>query len=96
MHVCAQIRAGPKPLVGWFQQQRSKADDSARRDYEERKDNKVRLQMPEFEQYVKSNGHVMSKTAKLISDLVEYGEARAKAGVLEKTLSLPVTAQKSE
>jgi hypothetical protein len=59
-------------------------------------DNKMRLQMPEFEQYVKSNREVMSKTAKLISDLVEYGEARAKAGALEKTLSLPFTAQKGE
>jgi hypothetical protein len=59
-------------------------------------ENKLRLQMPAFQAYAKSNRVLMSKTAALISDLVEYGEARAKAGALEKTLDLPVTAQESE
>lgn len=56
-------------------------------------DNKQRLNMPAFRDYVKANHEYMNKASRLISDFVEYGETKAKANALEATLELPATAQ---
>jgi hypothetical protein len=56
-------------------------------------DNKSRIQMPAYRDYAQANRELMSRTNQLISDFVDYGEARAKANLLEKTLELPVTAE---
>lgn len=56
-------------------------------------DNKNRIEMPPFPDYVKANRVLMTRTANLISDVVEYSEAKAKANLLEQALSLPVTAK---
>jgi hypothetical protein len=56
-------------------------------------ENKGTVHMPPFRDYARANRELMSKTNQLISDFVDYGEARAKADLLEKTLELPVTAE---
>jgi hypothetical protein len=56
-------------------------------------DNKNRLQMGPYRDYAKANRDLMSKTNQLISDFVDYGEAKTKANLLEKTLELPATAE---
>ena len=56
-------------------------------------ENKNRVQMPPYRDYAKANRELMSKTNQLISDLVDYSEAKTKANLLEKTLELPVTAE---
>lgn len=55
--------------------------------------NKKRVQMPPYRDYATANLELMRKTNQLISDFVDYGQARAKANLLEKTLELPVTAE---
>src|SRR5215831_1119598 len=52
-------------------------------------ENQKRVQMPPFQNYVRANHELISKTTSLISDLVDYGEARAKADNLENSLDLP-------
>jgi hypothetical protein len=59
-------------------------------------ENKNRIQMPQFRAYVKANQELMSRTSKLITDFVEYGETRAKEIALEKTLELSLTAREDE
>jgi hypothetical protein len=56
-------------------------------------ENKNRVRMPPYRDYAKANRDLMGKTNQLISDFVDYGEARAKADLLEKTMELPVTAE---
>ena len=52
--------------------------------------------MPPYRDYAKANRELMSRTNMLISDFVDYGEAKAKANILEKNLELPVTARDNE
>ena len=59
-------------------------------------ENKRAVNMPPFRDYVKANREYMSRASGLISAFVEYGETRAKADYLEKTLELPETAQVSK
>ena len=59
-------------------------------------ENQKRLNMPPFRDYAKANHELMNRTATLISDLVEYGEAKAKSDALVKTLDLPLTARENE
>lgn len=59
-------------------------------------ENKNRVQMPPFPDYARANRELMEKTSRLISDFVDYGEAKAKTDVLEKTMALPVTARENE
>ena len=56
-------------------------------------ENQSRVHMPAYQQYAMANSDVMGRAAKVISDVVQYGEARAKAIDLEKTLNLPVSAR---
>jgi hypothetical protein len=58
-------------------------------------DNHARIGMPPYKDYVKTNRELMTKTARLISDVVDYGETKAEAESLEKALDLPTTAQES-
>lgn len=59
-------------------------------------ENKNRVQLPPFPDYARANRELMEKTSRLISDFVDYGEAKAKTDVLEKTMALPVTARENE
>lgn len=59
-------------------------------------ENQSRVHMPQYEDYVNANSEVMTRTAKLITDLVEFDLAQARASGLEKSLNLPLTAQKNE
>jgi hypothetical protein len=59
-------------------------------------ENKNRIQMAPFLDYVKANRELMSRTSQLISDSVEYGEIRAKKTALEKTLELSLAARENE
>jgi hypothetical protein len=58
-------------------------------------DNQGRIGMPPYKEYVKANRELMTKTARLISDVVDYGETKAESESLEKALDLPTTAQES-
>ena len=60
------------------------------------RDNKHRVNMPAFHDYVKANREYMGKTSELISTFVEYGETRAKANGLEASLDLPQAAEVSK
>jgi hypothetical protein len=60
------------------------------------KDNKHRVNMPPFHDYVKANREYMGRTSELISSFVEYGETRAKANGLEASLDLPPTTDVSK
>jgi len=60
------------------------------------KDNKHRVNMPAFHDYVKANREYMSRTSELVSSFVEYGETRAKANGLEASLDLPPAAELSK
>jgi len=60
------------------------------------KDNKHRVNMPAFHDYVKANREYMGRTSELISSFVEYGETRAKANGLEASLDLPQAAEVSK
>lgn len=59
-------------------------------------ENKNRVQLPPYPEYAKANRELMDKTSRLISDFVDYGEAKAKTDALEKTMTLPVMAQEHE
>jgi hypothetical protein len=56
-------------------------------------ENKRSVNMPPFRDYVKANREYMSRASELISAFVEYGETKAKAESLEKSLELPETAE---
>jgi len=60
------------------------------------KDNKHRVNMPPFHDYVKANREYMGRTSELISSFVNYGETRAKANGLEAALDLPPVTEVSE
>jgi len=60
------------------------------------KDNKHRVNMPPFHEYVKANREYMGRTSGLISSFVEYGESRAKANGLEASLDLPPATEVSK
>ena len=59
-------------------------------------ENQSRVHMPQYEEYANSSSEVMTRTAKLITDLVEFDQARAKAKGLEKSLNLPLTALENQ
>ena len=58
--------------------------------------NQARVHMPPYKEYAMANSEVMREAAKVISDLVDFGEARARADALAKTHSLPVSARADE
>ena len=60
------------------------------------KENKHRVNMPTFHDYVKANREYMGRTSELISSFVNYGETRAKANGLEAALDLPPVTEVSE
>ncbi|WP_162601792.1 hypothetical protein [Occallatibacter savannae] len=60
------------------------------------RDNKHRVNMPAFHDYVKANREYMSRTSKLVSSFVEYGDARARANGLEASLDLPPATEVSK
>jgi hypothetical protein len=51
-------------------------------------DNRVQIHMQPYRDYVVANQQMIGKAHQMISDLVEYGEARAKADTLERELEL--------
>lgn len=51
-------------------------------------DNRVKIQLQPYRDYVSANQKMISKAYQTISDLVEYGEARAKADAMEQQLDL--------
>jgi hypothetical protein len=55
-------------------------------------DNQNRVQMQPFRDYVKANAELTSKLARMISDFVDYDEAKSKAESLEQKLDLPAVA----
>jgi hypothetical protein len=55
-------------------------------------DNKDRVHMQPFRDYVKANAELTSKLARLISDFVDYDEAKSKAESLDQKLELPAVA----
>lgn len=59
-------------------------------------ENQARVHMPEYENYARASSDAMIRTAKLISDFVEFDEAKAKAAGLEKELNLPMTARDNQ
>jgi hypothetical protein len=59
-------------------------------------ENQSRVHMPAFRDYAHANRELMTRTSQLISDLVDYGEAKTKANALEKTLDLPTEAKENE
>ncbi len=59
-------------------------------------DNKNKIQMPPYREYAKANLELMSRTNRMISDFVDYGDARTRADNLEKTLELPTVALEKE
>lgn len=60
------------------------------------KQNKDKVKMPAFKDYVQQNAKYMNRASQLISDFVEYGETRARADSLEKNLELPTTVSENE
>ena len=60
------------------------------------RDNKHRINMPAFDNYVKANREYMGRTSELISSFVDYGQTRAKAIDLEASLDLPPATEVSK
>ena len=56
-------------------------------------ENQSQVNMPPYRDYVKTNHEFMTKTARLISDFVDYGETKAETEALEKSLELSTIAQ---
>ncbi|HVJ08132.1 MAG TPA: hypothetical protein VM554_07095 [Acidisarcina sp.] len=52
-------------------------------------DNKDRIHMPAYRNYTAAGHELATRTATAVSDFVEYGKARSKAGSLEQELELP-------
>ena len=60
------------------------------------KENKLKVNMPTFRDYVEGNREYMGRTSELISSFVEYGETRAKANRLEASLNLSQSTELSK
>lgn len=60
---------------------------------ENRSQGQVRMQA--YKDYVMANRKLVTNTARLISDVVDYGESKAKAEALQKALTPPVTAREN-
>lgn len=56
-------------------------------------DNQNRIHMPEYQEYVRANRELMTKTTRLISDFADYSESKTMANELEKKLELPAVAR---
>jgi light-regulated signal transduction histidine kinase (bacteriophytochrome) len=56
-------------------------------------DNPSQVHMQAYRDYVKSNGELTSRIAKMIDDFVDYDEAKSKAASLEQKLELPAVAR---
>ncbi|HUX43888.1 MAG TPA: hypothetical protein VMV57_03975 [Terracidiphilus sp.] len=50
--------------------------------------NQNRLALPEYRDYVRTNSEFLHNTYRMISDYLDYGEAKSKADMLEKRLAL--------
>lgn len=50
--------------------------------------NQSRVHMPQFQNYVRANHELASRTAQMISDFVDYDQATSKADALEQKLEL--------
>lgn len=59
-------------------------------------ENHNRVQMPPYRDYAKANLELIDQASRLISDFVDYDEAKARTDALEKMMALPVTAQEQE
>ena len=59
-------------------------------------DNKNKIHMPPYREYAKANLELMSRTNRLISDFIDYGDARSKADNFERALELPTVALEKE
>ena len=55
-------------------------------------ENHSKVHFPAYQDYARGNWELMSKTARLINDFVEYGENKADVLALERNLDLPLTA----
>jgi len=51
------------------------------------------IRMKPYQDYTRATYEVNNRAARVISDIVEYGKAQAKAGSLEKQLELPPSSQ---
>lgn len=51
-------------------------------------ENSNRIHFPEYRDYVHANSELLSKAHQMISDFVDYGEAKSKADSLEQKLSI--------
>lgn len=58
-------------------------------------ENRNQVSFPPYRDYVKANRQYMVKTARLISDFVDYGETKAEAEAFERALELPTTAKEN-
>ena len=54
-------------------------------------DNSTRVQMQPYRDYVRANRELTEKLARMISDFVDYDNAKSKADALEQKLELPAT-----
>lgn len=63
--------------------------DHLTRTIEHLNDNQSHIQMQPFRDYVHLNRELISKAHNMISDFVEYGEAKAKADAIEREHALP-------
>ncbi|MBW4026258.1 hypothetical protein [Acidipila rosea] len=54
-------------------------------------DNRAKVHMPPYRDYAKANYELAARTTAVISDLVEYGKAKAKSESLEQKLELPAS-----
>jgi hypothetical protein len=52
-------------------------------------DNQTLIHMQAYRDYVAANARLTGKIAKMITDFVEYDEAKSKAEALEQDLALP-------
>lgn len=59
-------------------------------------ENQSKVHMPPFRDYAKANLELMTRTNRLITDYVDYAEAKTKASLLEKTLQSPMVASETE
>ncbi len=53
--------------------------------------NKERIHMQAYRDYVRANSELASRTASVIKDLVDYGKAKSRAESLETKLELPAS-----
>lgn len=60
------------------------------------RENPGQVRMQRYVEYVRANQEYVSRTSKLIHDIVDYGDVLAKADALEKTLELPDNSESAE